>query len=127
MSGIQESESILERRPSLVEMATDALRYWEPRRILYNLVLAAVTFTEAAVNWKTARSALNITMVLTLFVLAVIANLLYCGAYVADIFVQSSALRAAWRQKRWILLVVGLCFAAVLAHFASSSLLTVGE
>ncbi len=108
--------------PSPKELATDALRYWEPRRLAYSLVLVAVTTGEAVARWPTASRFLSVNGFLDLFVLAVIANLLYCAAYVADIFVQLSGFRATWRRERWVLLLLGTCFAAVLAHFVCSAL-----
>jgi hypothetical protein len=55
--------------------------------------------------------------VLSLFLLAVLANVEYCAAYVADIFVQFSGLDAAWRRGRAGLLIVGTAFAATITHF----------
>lgn len=45
------------------------------------------------------------------------ANVAFCAAYVADIFVQFSGFDAAWRRGRTGLLIVGTAFAATIAHF----------
>ena len=109
--------------PTLLELATDALRYWEPRRILYNAILVVVTLGEMRARWSSTRYVPQVDLFLALFILAVIANLLYCAAYPADIFVQTSALREVWRRRRWVLFVVGSSFAVVLVHFISGGIL----
>ena len=102
---------------SLREIITDALRYWEPRRLVYNVVLAAVVVAYFCAALPAARESLTVDSVLALFLLAVAANLCYCAAYVADVFAQLSGFRAAWRRWRGGLLVVGLVFAGVLTRF----------
>jgi hypothetical protein len=43
----------------------------------------------------------------------------YCAAYLPDVFAQMSSVRNSWLRYRWVLFVVGLAFAAILAHFWS--------
>ena len=105
--------------PRLAELVSDALRYWELRRILYNLVLGLVVIAHFAYAWPASRSLLEPGSLLGLFILAVFANVAYCAAYVADLFVQLSGLREVWLRWRWGLFAVGLAFAAVLTHFFS--------
>ena len=108
--------------PSLREVITDALRYWEPRRWLYNLLLAAVVGGEFIAAWPSSRSFVTFDGLLTLFLLAVLANAAYSAVYFADVFIQLSgfrAKRAAWRR---VLLLVGFAFAAVLTHFFASGI-----
>ena len=107
------------------EFAADALRYWEPRRLLYNTVLVMVVFTHFFIGWPGTRQFLTWDHLFMLFVLAVFANIAYCAAYAVDLFVQYSALRPLWSRMRWTLLLVGTAFAAVLAHFFSKGLLGV--
>jgi hypothetical protein len=95
----------------------DALRYWEPRRILYNLLLAAVVLGWAGATWPHFRPALGVQMLLVLFVLAVLANVCYRGAYVIDIPLQLSSFAARWRRWRWALWLTGMLFAAILASY----------
>jgi hypothetical protein len=79
-----DSESIF---PDLRESLTDAIRYWEPRRILYNVVLAAVVLTYFGLNYPASKeSLLSVNGALFIFILIVLANVAYCAAYVADIF-----------------------------------------
>jgi hypothetical protein len=101
---------------------SDAIRYWEPRRILYNAVLLLVVALSYWVNLPASRVSVNADSLLVLFVLAVLANVAYCAAYAVDVVAQISAFRGVWLRVRWMLLVVGLLFAGVLAHFFSGGL-----
>jgi hypothetical protein len=109
--------------PTLREMFTNAICYWEPRRILYNAVLVLVVFGHfynSPLGLKEIFSSVN--GMLIFFVLAVLANVCYCAAYAVDIFMQYSGLRDSWLQWRWVMLVLGLAFGATLAHFFSLGL-----
>ncbi len=103
----------------LPDAATNGIRYWEPRRLIYNAVLAAVVVLYFFIGWPTSRDALSVNLGLQLFQLAVIANVLYCSAYVPDLFAQLSSLRGAWLASRWIVFLVGTAFAATNARFVS--------
>jgi hypothetical protein len=98
---------------------TDALRYWEPRRILYNGALAAVVTTAYVAHLPASRNDLTFNTFEGLFVLAVLANAAYCAAYPVDLGIQLSAYRALWLRARWLLLVIGVMFGAALTHFFS--------
>jgi hypothetical protein len=100
----------------------DALRYWEPRRIFYNLALAAVVGGHIIARWPESRALLSVNMLLGLFFLAVLANICYCGVYAIDLFVQFSGLRSFWVKGRIAVLVVGMAFAAVIAHFFATNM-----
>ncbi len=102
------------------QIATDAISYWEPRRLLYNLVLAFAALPHALTYWRSTGSVPGIEHAAWLFVLAVLANACYCLAYIVDVFVQLSRFRAIWRADRGILFVVGLVFATVLAFALGS-------
>ena len=106
----------------LREIITDALRYWERRRLVYNALLTAIVFvTHVVVGWPGSGAAL-VDRTLSLFMLAVVANVLYCAAYVADVFIQLSGFRAQRGRWRLALLVVGCAFAAVLTFLVSFAL-----
>jgi len=102
---------------SLRDILTDALRYWEPRRIPYNLVLVVVVIGAVIFAWPHSRSLIRFSSLLPLFVLAIIANICYTAVYAADVPVQLSAFRAAWQRWRWLLWCVGTAFAAILAFY----------
>lgn len=102
---------------------TDAIRYWEPRRLLYNAVLAAVTgvvlYLDSKTSSKELESLSNAWPMLIFF--AVLANLCYCAAYPVDIFVQMSDFRKAWHRLRWVLFITGTAFAAMLAAYVAGT------
>lgn len=96
---------------------SDSIRYWELRRIPYNFVLAVVVVAWIVLSWPHFRPAFHWRSLLALFVLAVIANLCYCAAYIADVPVQFSSFRDLWHRRRWILWLVGMVFAFVVANY----------
>jgi hypothetical protein len=106
-------------RLSIREYFTDAIRFWEPRRVVYNLVLAAIVITYFAMGYPVSKSVINLDFALGLFILAVIANIAYCAAYLADVFVQASGFREIWQRSRWILFALGTTFAAVITRFVA--------
>lgn len=99
------------------ESVTGAIRYWEPRRVVYNLVLAAVVLIYFGIYYPATRSFLSIDSGLFLFLLVVLANVAYCAAYPVDIFVSASGYRDQWRKYRWIIFVTGVLFAAIITRF----------
>jgi hypothetical protein len=104
-------------RPRFSELAANALRYWEPRRVLYNAALFLVVLLHFWSAWPGSRAFLVFDVLFLFFILAVLANIAYCAAYAVDLFVQFSALRASWPRWRWTVLATGTAFAAVLTHF----------
>jgi len=100
-------------------LVADALRYWEPRRIAYNALLAIIVLGYFLAGWPSSKSFLTLNGILWIFFLAVLANVCYCAAYVVDLFVQLSPLRGSWTRVRWVLFLVGLAFAAVITRFIS--------
>jgi len=102
---------------SIKAILGEAIRYWEPRRIAYNLVLAAITAGWFVYFWPYPASSITIDTLLVLFMLAVLANACYCAAYVVDVVVQLSDLRAVWRLYRWTLFALGLLFASAASYF----------
>jgi hypothetical protein len=93
------------------------LRYWEPRRLIYNGVLSLIVLGHFLLALPASREKLSFDLVLTFFLLAVLANIAYCAVYLADLFVQFSGLDSAWRRGRVMLLIIGTAFAATVAHF----------
>ncbi|MDG4549733.1 MAG: hypothetical protein RKR03_05395 [Candidatus Competibacter sp.] len=105
------------------DLITDAIRYWEPMRLVYNGVLAVLVLVWAwpvlpsrwSGEWQPALA--------VLFVLAVAANVAYCAAYPVDVFLQCSEFRATWQRYRWVLFVAGLLTAAALTWLVLAVLL----
>lgn len=106
--------------------AADAIRFWERQRLLYNAVLATVVAVVFAARWPAFLERAVPDFFLGLFLLAVLANVAFCAAYPADLFVQRSGLVGAARRVRVTLLVVGTTFAAVLAQFVARGLVSGG-
>lgn len=99
------------------DSVTGAIRYWEPRRLVYNLVLSAIVLTYFGMHYPATMSLLSIDSVVFLFLLVVLANVAYCAAYPVDIFVSASSYREQWQKRRWMLFSIGLLFAAVITRF----------
>jgi hypothetical protein len=104
------------------EALSQAIRYWEPRRILYNALLLIEVAVVFAVNLPESRNHFSVNLGLLLFVLAVLANVAYCACYVVDVLAQLSTFRAAWMRIRWLLFVIGVAFAGALTYFFASGL-----
>jgi hypothetical protein len=94
-------------------IVTDSLRYWEPRRVAYNAVLALVVAGSFYCH-QLSLAALTWPPVIGLGFAAVLANVLYCAAYAADLLVQQSDYQAVWRRHRWLLWVAGTALAAAI-------------
>jgi hypothetical protein len=96
---------------------SDAIRFWEPRRVFYNLILATVTILWLVMTWPHFRPALNLTSLLLVCVMALLANLCYCAAYLVDLAFQRSSLNTIWKRHRSGLWLAGTLFAVVLANY----------
>jgi len=103
---------------------TDALQYWEPARIVYNLVLALITAGMFGPQLISGAMPFSDVSVASLVVLAVLANIAYSVVYPIDLFVQASAFRDArnyWRGAIW---GVGTLFAAALTWIIAGAAVT---
>lgn len=99
------------------ELFTNAVRFWEPWRLLYNIVLCLVVAVWLVATWPHFRPAMNPQSLLLLVVLGLIANVCYCAAYLLDVPMQQSAFHEGWKKRRWALWLVGMLFAIVLANY----------
>lgn len=104
------------------DSVTEAIRFWERGRILYNLALVAVVGAVFVFFWPHSREVLSVDLTQGLFLLAVLSNVAYCAAYPVDLFAQSSGYRATWLRIRWGLLAIGTLFACVIAQFFARSM-----
>jgi len=98
-------------------IVADAMRFWELRRLIYNFVLCVVVIAWVAGTWPHFRPMFELHSLLLLAVLALIANVCYCAAYLVDIPMQSSAIGELWRRQRWLLWVAGMLVAILLANY----------
>jgi hypothetical protein len=97
----------------LKEITTDTIKYWERLRIVYNIVLGFIVIVFIVFGMYSDKETNYLQAVFSLFIMAVVANVLYTSAYVPDIFVQLSDYQHTWRKYRWILFLIGLVFAAM--------------
>jgi hypothetical protein len=104
---------------SFKDYVTDAIKFWERWRLAYNLVLAVIVIIHFAAGYPASKTVLTLDFALSLFLLAVVANIAYCAAYLADIFAQASGFRELWQRYRWLLFAIGTTFAAIITHFVA--------
>ena len=102
---------------ALRKALTDAITYWEPRRLVYNAVLALIVLAYFGVYYPASKAILTIDHAFFVFFLAVLANVAYCAAYLPDIFAQASGYDELWRRFRWLVFTIGLVFAAIITRF----------
>jgi hypothetical protein len=107
---------------TLRESLTDAIRYWEPLRLVYNVVLGAVVLIYFWKGYPASKTDLSVDSILFIFLLAVLANVAYCAVYLVDLFAQSSGYREMWRKNRWVLFAIGLLFAGILTRFWAAAM-----
>lgn len=99
------------------EVFTDAIRFWELRRIAYNVVLTVVVVGWLACTWPHFRNAMTLHALGVMVVLAVLANVCYSAAYVVDVPMQLSNFRAGWQRWRWMLWLAGTLFAVLIENY----------
>lgn len=81
------------------EALTDSIKYWEPRRLLYNVALGAIVLTYFALNYPGSKLVFSsLSGILLFFILCVLANVAYCAAYAVDLFAQMSGFKERWRK-----------------------------
>ncbi|TAL87395.1 MAG: hypothetical protein EPN74_01635 [Rhodanobacter sp.] len=102
---------------TLRDILNDAVRYWESRRVAYNVALILVVAAWAAADWSGFLGTFGVTHLLQLLVLAVLANACYSAAYLVDIPIQHASFQALWRSSRWLLWLAGTLLAMGLAYF----------
>jgi len=95
----------------------NTIRFWEPRRLIYNLILAVVTVVWIIATWPHFRPVMTLHSLLLLAILALIANVLYSAAYFVDLPLQSSSPDAEWKRVRWGLWLLGTVFAILLTNY----------
>src|SRR5215467_11031510 len=94
-----------------------AVRFWEPRRLLYNLLLFGVVMIWLVKTWPHFRPAMTWEALGIMTVLALLANVCYCAAYLAEILIQNAAASTTWNRQRWAIWVVGTLFAIFFENY----------
>ncbi len=95
----------------------EPVRYWEPRRYLYNAVLAIVIVGWVVLTWPHFDVPLSSEAIPFLVFLFVMANVCYTAAYLIDIPLQRTALAASWRQWRCLLWLAGMLLAVLFLNY----------
>ena len=101
----------------LGEHLADAMRFWEPRRLIYNGVLCTVVIVWLVASWPHFRPAFTLFSLLRLSILALLANICYCAAYLVDIPMQDSALGRNLSHRRWWLWFIGTLLAILVENY----------
>ena len=115
MNSLQEASS--PSAPGPAHHFAKAAQFWEPWRLSYNVVLAAVFFTWVLATWPHFRGVFRVVNLLKFGVLALLANACYCAAYGVDLPLQASSFAPRWQRWRWSLWLVGTLFAVVLESY----------
>jgi hypothetical protein len=108
------------------ESASNAFHFWEIRRLIYNLALAAIVLAVFLSRLPASRSQLSLNFVLVMFLLAVLANIAYSVVYLLEILAQAAGYRDPWLRARPIVFAIGCLFAATLTYFWSHAILGSG-
>ena len=94
-----------------------ARQFWEPRRAIYNVVLTVVVAFWVLFTWPHFRPAINLNVLLLLFVLAVLANICYSAAYLVELTIRRPISSVNLNRQRWMLWSMGMIFAVVLENY----------
>ena len=97
--------------------ALSAPRFWERGRLLYNAVLTVVALFWLFADWTHFRPALTLSSLAVMIILALLANVCYSAAYLAEIPIQQLCSRELWNRLRWAVWIFGTLFAMVLASY----------
>lgn len=95
----------------------DAALFWEPRRLVYNAILATIVFLWLVLTWPHFRPSLTLGSLEATVVLGLAANLCYSAAYLAEIFIQALISSVHWRRFRWTLFVLGTLLAILIENY----------
>lgn len=96
---------------------SSARKFWEPRRAVYNLILAIFVISWIVVTWPHFRPAVNWADLGRLLILALIANVLYSVGYLVDLLAQQISKPSALWAIRWTTFSLGMAFAVLLTNY----------
>ena len=94
-----------------------ASRFWEPRRLWYTAILFAIVLLWVVLTWPHFRAALNLADLGRMTVLALLANVCYCAAYMAEFSIQGALPEKFWRRARYAIWVSGMLLAIVITNY----------
>jgi hypothetical protein len=96
---------------------SSAWKFWEPKRAVYNLILAIFVVGWIVVTWPHFRPAFNWGDFGRLLILAAIANVCFSAAYILDLLAQQISKPSAMWAIRWTTFCVGMALAALLTNY----------
>lgn len=73
-------------------------------------------------GWPVSERAIHIEAILIVFVLAVLANVAYCAAYIPELALQFTSYRHFWIRSRWMLMLIGTLMACAIAYLSVSGM-----
>ncbi len=94
-----------------------AAEFWEPRRLWYNGALALLVLGWIVFTWPHFEPALTFESAGKLLILSILANACYSAAYVVDIPLSRSGIKAWWIRWRILLWIAGTIVALVFACY----------
>ncbi len=107
--------------PSWRERISSAVRFWERRRLAYNLVLSALVFGLVVQSWPHFQPAFTRSLWLPalayMLFLAALGNMCYCAAYPVDLALQWFTTPIFLRRARVVLWWAGMLLACVLVLY----------
>lgn len=106
-----------ERSLKLRPGSREAVGFWEPRRLWYNGVLFVVVLLWLRLTWPHFRPALTLEALGKMLVLALLANVCYCAAYVAEAGIQAVSSDIARRRFRWASWILGMLLALLIENY----------
>jgi hypothetical protein len=100
----------------LPKSVREALQFWEPRRLVYNMLLTVVLVAWLVGTWPHFR-VLTPFNLFQLAILALLANLMYSIAYVAEVVLRPLGQRAALPRLRSAFWVFGTVLAILFENY----------
>lgn len=101
--------------PTVREAIRDAVRFWEPMRALYNVILVLIIVPVYVETWPESLETLTPIRLALGVICAVFANIAYCAAYVPDFILQAGGFHDSRWYWRSAIFVTGTLFAAAFA------------
>ena len=97
--------------------SSEAVGFWEPRRLWYNGALFVVVLLWLRLTWPHFRPALTLEALGKMLVLAMLANVCYCAAYVLEAGIQAVSSNIARRRFRWASWILGVLLALLIENY----------